>query len=237
MTSGCIQAHAEPTSGGVTRPVTQHRPRPQHAAVAVLTVLLLGVAAGCTSDQDDPAGQAAPSALPSRSLGAGPTLASKPVPLRIEVGKVRGDRLGKDQRRRLEREVAGTLSRYFDAAYLGGDYPRADFSRALGVFTLGAAQRAGRDRELLTNSAVGRTTQAVVPRVKEARIDVFKPNRFVAGLTARIRLVFVQERVDGAAQRVTVRGRLLLTRKKSGPWQVFGYDITRFSVPAKGATR
>ena len=33
-------------------------------------------------------------------------------------------------------------------------------------------------------------------------------------------------------QRVTVAGRLLINRKKSGPWQIFGYDITRSSVPA-----
>ena len=75
-------------------------------------------------------------------------------------------------------------------------------------------------------------------RTKTARLDVLVPRRLVAGLTARIRLVFVQERTDGADQRVTVTGRLLINRKKSGPWQIFGYDITRSSVPAtKGSDR
>ena len=28
-------------------------------------------------------------------------------------------------------------------------------------------------------------------------------------------------------QRVDVKGRLMLTRKKSGGWQIFGYDLNR----------
>jgi hypothetical protein len=229
----------------MTEPVTPHRSsarpasaRPASAqafAAGLAATLLLGVA-GCTGDPRSPGEDAVPS-LPSRSVGEGATLAAKPVPLTLTVGKVRGQRLRKQQRRRLERGVSRVLSRYFEAAYLGGDYPRTDFSDALPGFSRGAVRRAAGDRPLLTNSAVGAVTESVVPRVKTARIDLFKPRRVVAGLTARFRLVFLQERVKGRDRRVTVKGRLLMSRTKRGPWEIFGYDVTRFSVPAKGGTR
>jgi hypothetical protein len=198
--------------------------------------VLLVATAGCTSD-DEPE-EPAPSALPSRSVGAEPTLAAKPVPTEVTVAKVVGGKLSRQQRQRLEKQVSAVVSTYFDDAFLAGEYPRSDFSGALATFSPGAVERATSDRALLTNAEIGTTTEAVVPRTKAARLDVLVPRRSVAGLTARIRLVFVQERADGADQRVTVAGRLLMNRKKSGPWQILGYDVTRSSVPtAKGADR
>ncbi len=171
-------------------------------------------------------------------MGAQPTLDAKPVPTQVTIARVVGAKLPKQQRSRLDRNVTRVLSRYFDDALLGGDYPRKDFSRAFATFSHGAAQQARGDRALLTNAEIGAETEAVVPRVKSARLDVLAPRRHVAGLTARIRVVFVQERSDGNDQRVTVSGRLLMARKKSGPWQVFGYDVTRSAVAAKkGANR
>jgi hypothetical protein len=199
--------------------------------------VLLVATAGCTSDDDEPE-ETAPSALPSRSVGTEPTLAAKPVPTKVTVAKVVGGKLKRQQRERLEKQVSAVVSAYFDDAFLAGEYPRSDFSGALATFSPGAVERAASDRALLTNADIGTTTEAVVPRTKAARLDVLVPRRSVAGLTARIRLVFVQERADGADQRVTVAGRLLMNRKKSGPWQIFGYDITRSSVPAaKGSDR
>lgn len=197
---------------------------------------MLAASAGCTSD-DEKSEEAAPSALPSRSVGAEPTLEAKPVPTQATVAKVVGAKLNREQKERLEKQVSRVLSDYFDAAFLGGEYPRSDFSGALATFSPGAAQRATSDRALLTNASIGTSTEAVVARTKAARLDVLVPRRLVAGLTARIRLVFVQERTDGADQRVTVSGRLLMNRAKSGSWQIFGYDINRSSVPvAKGAS-
>lgn len=232
MTSRCIQAHVSPTRRGVTRPVTQHRSRLRQAAAAGVSATLLAVSAACTSDPEPPREEAAPSSLPSRTVESGPTLEPRPVPMQVTVGKVLGDKMRKGQRRRLEKEVARILSRYFDAAYLGGEYPRSDFSDALAAFSPGAVERAAADRSLLSNAGVGATTVAVVPRIQQAHLDVFKPKTVVAGLTARVRLVFVEEREDGADQRTTVQGRLLMSRKETGPWQIFGYDVTRSSVPA-----
>lgn len=215
--------------------MNHHRPGPVRALAGGLAATLLALTAGCTGD-DEGAGDA-PSALPDQSVGSQPTLEAKPVPMEVEVAQVAGGRLKREQRKRLETQVSATLSKYFDQAFLAGEYPRDDFASALDTFSRGAASRAASDRALLTNARIGKTTEAVVPRTKQARLDVLVPNRFVAGLTARVRLVFVQESTDGADQKVTVAGRLLMSRKKSGSWQIFGYDVTRSSVPAaKGAS-
>jgi hypothetical protein len=50
-----------------------------------------------------------------------------------------------------------------------------------------------------------------------------------------VRLVFREERTDGSARRVTVHGRLLLTRTRGTTWKIFGYDLARDARPAKGA--
>lgn len=209
--------------------MTHHRARARRALAASLTTALLLASAGCTDGPDSP-GEAPPSALPGRSVASAPTLEAAPAPLDVAVARAFGGRLEKQQRRRLERQVGRTLARYFDAAYLGGDYPRTEF--ALAGFSPGAARRAASDRDLLTNAAAGADTERVVGRVQRARLDVLRPGRFVVGLTARVRLVFVQERGDGTAQEVTVSGRLMMSRAKSGRWRIFGYDLTRSSVPA-----
>lgn len=200
-------------------------------------MVLLAATAACTRDSEPPR-EVAPSELPERSVGAAPTLEAKPVPTKVTVARVAGERLRKEQRQRLEKQVARVLSGYFDDAFLGGEYPRSDFAGALAAFSPGAAERAASDRGLLTNTEIGGETEAVVARAKQARLDVLVPRRLVAGLTARIRLVFLQERSDGADQIVTVKGRLMLNRKSSGAWQIFGYDVSRSSSPAgKGGGR
>ncbi len=237
MTGGCSRAHAKPTPRDVNRPVNQHRTRPSRAVAGGLAAVMLVLTAGCTGDDEKPE-ESAPSPLPSRSVGVEPTLEAKPVPTEVTVAKVIGGKLKRQQRERLEKQVSRVVSAYFDDAFLAGEYPRSDFAGALATFSPGAVERAASDRALLTNAEVGTSTAAVVARTKTARLDVLVPRRLVAGLTARIRLVFVQERTDGADQRVTVAGRLLINRKKSGPWQIFGYDITRSSAPAaKGSDR
>jgi hypothetical protein len=193
------------------------------------------MSAGCTGGGDQPSEATSP--LPSRSVGDTATLEAKPVPMQVDVAKVVGKRLGREQRERLERNLARVVGRYFDDAYLGGDYPRREFIGAFDTFSAGAARRARSDRDLLTNAATGAQVEAVVPKRKKVRLYVLAPRRNAVGLTARIRLVFVEERGDGADQRVTVAGRLLMSRKKSGAWQVFGYDVRRNASPVAGGER
>jgi hypothetical protein len=212
--------------------VKPHRPGPRQALAAGLLAAMLAVSSACTSDPRPPGEEAAPTAAPDRSVGATPTIEARPVPMRVAVGRVVGERLRKQQRRRLERQVGRVLSGYFDDAFLAGAYPRTDFSGALARFSDGAVERAASDREVLTNAGIGAETEAVVPRAKKARLDVLVPRRVVAGLTARVRLVFLRQQTKGADQKVTVKGRLMLNRNKAGPWQVFGYDLSRSAVPA-----
>jgi hypothetical protein len=212
--------------------VKPHRPWPRRALAAGLLAAVLAVSSACTADPEPLDEGGAPSALPDRSVGATPTIEARPVPMQVSVARVAGERLRKKQRRRLERQVGRVLSEYFDAAYLAGEYPRTDFTGALATFSPGVVRRAASDRALLTNAGIGARTEAVVPRAKRARLDVLVPRRVVVGLTARVRLVFLRHQAQGPDQKVTVRGRLMLNRKKSGPWQIFGYDLSRSSAPA-----
>lgn len=217
--------------------MNDHPPRRRRTLVAAVPTVLLLAVAGCTSDPEPPredAASAPPSALPSRSVETPPTLEPRPVPTEVRVARVVGTRLPGPKRRQVERQVGRVLSAYFDDAYLGGDYPRSDFPRAFRTFSRGAARQARGDRALLSNARSGPRTEAVVPRVKRAELDLLVPHQVVAGLTARVRLVFVEERAGGRDQRVLVKGRLLMNRKRSGPWQIFGYDVSRSAVPVGG---
>lgn len=197
----------------------------------VLLALMVGVG-GCTNDAATPTPTPTATPLPSSSTESTTTLEPKPVPLDIEVVRVLGSRLKRPHVELIERQVGRAVSAYFNQAFLDGDYPRRNFSAAFGSFSRGAAQEARRDRRLLTNASVGGVVESVTPRQKVARLDVLVPNKIAAGVTARVRLVFLQERARGADQKVTLSGRLLLTRKKSGGWQIFGYDVARSAVPA-----
>ena len=76
------------------------------------------------------------------------------------------------------------------------------------------------------------------PVRKRALLDVLLPGENLAGTTARIRLAVDEEHKDGSVHRITVTGRLLLTRQAGGGWKVFGYDVARSAVPTtNGAFR
>ncbi|MDQ3615812.1 MAG: hypothetical protein M3393_04150 [Actinomycetota bacterium] len=133
----------------------------------------------------------------------------------------------------LRRSVGTVVSKYFDAAFLTGDYPRSDFDGAFEPFSKGAAAKARKDRNLLTTARLGPSTEAVAITQKEASLSMLAARGAVAGVTAQIRLVYVVDRGDRDGTRVTISGRLLLTREKSGDWQIFGYDVARSAVPDK----
>lgn len=211
----------------IVRPV-----RRVFAGLACAVLLLTGFA-GCTSDSDEPA---APP-LPGASTGAAPTLDAKPVPMEVRVTRVSGT-LKKARQGVVKRRVGRAISSYFDAAYLGGEYPRSDFDKAFATFSEAAARQASGDRTLLTNAGLGSSLAGVVAKRKDVRLSVLAPKNVAAGVTARIRLVFVADSEDAQDTRVTISGRLLLTRMKSGRWHIFGYDVARSAVPAgKEATR
>jgi hypothetical protein len=154
------------------------------------------------------------------------------------VTRVAGTLAAKD-RAALTSHVGRTISRYFDAAYLHGRYPRSDFGNALPTFSRAAVRKAKADERMLTNAALGSTTTSVTARKESAYLAVLAPYKVAAGVTARIQLVYVAHRGAKAAKRVEVTGRLLLTRRRHrGGWQIFGYDVARSVSPlAKKGSR
>lgn len=200
-------------------------PRPFGRAAAALAcaVVLVGAAA-CTHGPAKPAGP--PAALSSQPVTSSATITAKPVRLKVLVTRVSG-RLSNKQRTALQHNVGKAISTYFDAAFLSGSYPRADFHSAFASFPHGLAVQARKDRHLLTNVALGPTTQQVVPKKKAAYLSVLAPYHVAAGVSARIELRLVDERGTKPAKRIDLTGRLMLTRRKKGGWKIFGYHLSR----------
>ncbi len=200
--------------------------------LAALSVgLLLASAAACTGgDGPKPPADAAASTPPPSEAPAGPPS----VPMRVQVTHVAG-RLSPARRTALATAVRRTLTAYVDAAFLAGDYPRSRFAGSFASFTPGAARQARGDLGLLTNQPLGATTRSVRATRRTAYLSVLAPRQHVAGVTAAVDLVFLVDRDRAPDERVAVRGRLLLTRGASGPWRIFGYDVTRSQSPAPTA--
>ena len=193
-------------------------------ATAVPLALVAALLAGCSDDA--PADLGAP---PSPS--ATPTEQAPPeVPTRARVREVTGSRLAPAVRRALTSRVTTVVDGWFDAAYLGGTYPRTDFTGAFPGFTPGAAARARQDQRLMTNAAVGTTTYAVRATAKSVVLDVLAARGRASAVTATFRLRMVRTGETGGVRRERVTGRLYLTREKPVGWRVFGYDVERGTV-------
>jgi hypothetical protein len=201
------------------------RARRSVAALAS-TLLLLSAMAACTggSKDDHHTGSAQASSPPQPSS----------APFRVSVTHVAG-KLSQAKRNTVARRVRATLSAYVDKAFLAGDYPRSDFGSSFGAFTSGAARDARHDQGLLTNRSLGPTTTSVRAVHRTAYLSVLAPKQHPAGVTAAVDLTFRVDRGDRSAQRVHLKGRLLLTHgNNGGRWSIFGYDLNRSQLPARG---
>ena len=206
------------------------KPASRRPAAALAGVVMLVGTGACTEDSE-------PAATPSSSSSPSETVTTRPAsaPLKVVVTRVSG-RLPAEDRPALEANVRRTLSAYVDAAFLAGDYPRTDFSGSFGAFTSGVARDARRDQGLLTNQPLGGTTVAVRATRRTAYLSVLAPHKVAAGVTANVHLVFVVDRGDQPAQRVSLKGRLLLTRNSARDWSIFGYDLARSSTPVRSGS-
>lgn len=195
---------------------------------------LMALATSCTGGpQAAPA--PSPSPLPGQPTGTAATLSPRPAPLEVRVTRVHG-KLSRPARKTLAHTAGRAVATYFKNAFLG-DYPRSDFGNAFDSFSSGAAHKARHDRDLLTNAGLGADTVAVVPRKQAAYLSVLAPGHVAVGITANVHLRLLVQHANAPDQQVTVKGRLLLTRRNSGGWQIFGYDLSRSAVAAKGAVR
>ena len=195
-------------NGRVSRPAT---------SVLVGLVLLAGATA-CTGGSE---GRSA-----TRSADASPSAQPPSAPLTVRVTHVAG-RLSPQKRTAVAAGVRRSLASYTRGAFLAGDYPRTDFGGAFGSFTSASAASARREQTLLTNRPLGSSTTSVRAVRRTAYVSVLAPKQKVSGATAAVNLVFVVDRGDATARRVHLKGRMLLTRDKSGRWAVFGYDLSR----------
>jgi hypothetical protein len=195
----------------------KHAGRPARAGIAVLLFLALA-ATSCSGDDDSDSGSPEPQSTASGS--------AFDIQTETTVEQVAGH-LSRPDRKQLAASVTKVAQRWFNAAYVGGDYPRSDFRDAFPGFTRGARADAERDKDLMTNRPIGSKIDGVTPTRSVIWIDVLSPNKRAAAVTARFRLGF---RTEGDLVRdVTVRGRLLLTRQPGTGWKIFGYHVAKSS--------
>lgn len=187
------------------------------ATAALGMVLAVATLSGCSGSEEasaprpEPSIQTSPSAPPSTT-----------PPTRAKVGQVVG-RLPRKKRRALVDAVTPVVDGWFDQAYVGGTWPR-HVSGAFEGFTRDAARSARRDRRLTTNADLSSRIDAVRTTRRSVRYDVLAAGGRPVGVTARVVLRF---RTTGRVERrVTVSGRLALTRK-DGDWKVFAYDLRK----------
>ncbi len=191
-------------------------PRAALASVSMLLALSLTATACSGDDGSDDGGSELPSGDP----------AAFAIETRTTIGKVEG-RLAKRDRRQLANSITDVVQRWFNKAYVAGEYPRTDFHDAFPGFTPGARDAAHKDRALMSNQVIGRRISAVTPKQSRLWLDVLAVRKRPVAVTARFRLAF---RTEGdLSRRVGVRGRLMLTRANSG-WRIFGYDVARGST-------
>ena len=202
------------------------RQRTAHvAAPALALALALGTGAACSSGSP---GSDTAVEHPTVSSGAAvdaPSGAPAEVATEVRLGKVYG-RLPRKQRAALKEEVGTLVDDWWEAAFLGGSYPRAGFSDAFPGFTRCAESRARRDKMLTTNRDIGETTTAVTALRRAVTLDVLATQGRPRAVTARFRLRF--EAAGDKDRRVGVSGRLFLNRR-TGKWRVFGYEIAKWS--------
>jgi hypothetical protein len=197
-----------------------------HVAAELGVVLLLVLAvvlAACSSGDDDTS--SVPAADPGgTSATDGPATDDPPaVETTAELGQVKG-KLPTGKRSKVRDQVAHAVDEWFDAAYVGGDYPRSDFSASWPGFTTGAKADASGDKALMSNQDIGGQISAVRATARRVSVDVLAVKGKAQGATARFVLKF---RTDGDVRRkIEVSGRLFLTPSPEG-WRIFGYDVTK----------
>ncbi len=199
--------------------------RRTHAAAELGVVMVLALALGlgaCSGGDDEPSGSGGGDAAGAPVDGA-TDAPPAPVQTNAMMGKVRG-KLPQGKRSKVRQQVAHAVDGWFDAAYVGGDYPRNDFSTSWPGFTTGAKADAAGDKALMSNQDIGSEITSVRATARRVSVDVLAVGGHARGATARFVLKF---KTDGDVRRkVEVRGRLFLLPSPEG-WRIFGYDVTK----------
>ena len=193
-------------------------PRRRVAALVASLLVLAGASTSCSGND----ASSKPSASPSSP--SAPTHSARPeVTTQVSLERVPG-KLAPDVRRRVQRQVGDVVDHWFDAAYVGGRYPRNNFKHAFPGFTVGARAQAHHDKALMTNQRLAKHIDGVRATQRLVWIDVLPAGGRAAGATARFRLEFTTTGKERKS--VAVRGRLFLAPGPDG-WKVFGYDVAK----------
>jgi hypothetical protein len=150
---------------------------------------------------------------------------------RVRLGKVSGiirtsfRKRFKKNRVPLETGVRKAVDGWFDGAFVGVAYPTGRFPHAYDTFTGNAAADARRQKGLMTNWKLGHHIDGVTTQARAVTLDVLAPRGHAAAVTAHVRLRFAT--TGHKEERVTVTGRLFLTRNPNGKWRIFGYDVSK----------
>src|SRR5262245_1280226 len=174
------------------------RRRPMRAlglAAAALCVTLSMVA--CSGDDSS-----SPSSQPGDTTDTSTGATDEPNqstqrPTTATLGRVSG-KLPKGKRSKVRRQVAHAVDQWFDAAYIGGDYPRNDFEDAWPGFTTGAKADAHADKALMSNEDIGTKIDGVEATARRVTVDVLAVHGHARGATARVVLKF---KTEGDVQR------------------------------------
>ena len=199
---------------------SRRRFSPTPIVLSALTLAALLNTTGCFGGDDS-----APSSPgTSSSVPGGSSDQPKAPPADVALGTLSG-RLTKTETKQAVTELGAVVLRWFDDAYLGGDYPREGFGSSFRTFTTGAAALARKDGALMSNGTRGAQIESVTTIGRQVRLDLLATGHKVVGATARVTLIF---RTEGEATRtVTVKGKVFLTQGTKGGWRIFGYDMTR----------
>lgn len=220
--------HQEPVEAPRTR---RTRPlRGSWLAGRVGALLALVLLAGCTGeDGSGPGGGGA------EGRGGGGRATSQDAGVRTVV--VPGKRVGRlppQRHRQVAQRVASVVDGWWDAAFVGADYPRRRYQGSFPGFTRTAAAQAWQQRDLMTSARIGDRIEALVPLRRRVAVDVLSTRQVPRGATARVRMDF---RTTGEVERrVRLQGRLVLSYLRGG-WRVFGFDVTQSPLVPQDASK
>lgn len=203
----------------MTSSSTRRLPR---VATALTAAVLSGTLAlaGCGGEPDKPAASPSPSPVPA------PTVKSAAKLIHVQ-GK-----FPRSRHQAVATNVAKVVDRWLQAAYVGGDYPRATSTftaKSFPGFSKGTIAQAGKQMSLMSNATIAPHIDGVEVVSSDVHVDLLANNNYPVGAIARVRLVY--DTTGDRASRQTVRGSLDMVPTKTS-WAVFGFNITREEKPA-----
>lgn len=202
----------------MTSSSTKPRRRISPRVAAALTAAVLSgtlALAGCGGEPDRPAASASPSPVPP------PTVKSAAKLIHVQ-GK-----FPKSRHQAVATNVAKVVDRWLQAAYVGGDYPRATSTftaTSFPGFSKGAVAQAGKQMTLMSSATIAPHIDGVEVASSDVHVDLLANNNYPVGAVARVRLVY--DTTGDRESRQTVRGSLDMVPTETS-WAVFGFNITR----------